>query len=82
MSDLIARLASVSDDHLIAECQAALDALCLTDLLPPPAPSTLWASNPDPDGDRDYPGPEVCPSCNHDFELNADMRCTRCGCQC
>ena len=34
---------------------------------------------PDPDGDRDYPGPTGCPTCHHDLELNADLRCSRCG---
>lgn len=34
---------------------------------------------PDPDGDRDFPGHTVCDSCNNDLELNADLRCTRCG---
>ena len=34
---------------------------------------------PDPDGDRDYPGIPTCPSCKHDLELDAELRCSRCG---
>ena len=82
MSDLSRRLASVPDDHLIAELQSALDNLQLTDFLPPPEPFVWKPSEPDSDGDRDYPGPNPCPSCEHDLELDADFRCTRCGCQC
>jgi hypothetical protein len=34
---------------------------------------------PDPDGDRDHPGIPTCPSCKHDLELDAELRCSRCG---
>jgi hypothetical protein len=82
VSDLSRRLASVPDDHLIAELQSALDNLDLTDMLPQPEPFVWKPSEPNSDGDRDYPGPNPCPSCEHDLELDADFRCTRCGCQC
>jgi hypothetical protein len=34
---------------------------------------------PDPDGDRDWPGVSPCPNCNHQLELDADFRCLHCG---
>jgi hypothetical protein len=78
-SDFSRRLASIPDADLIAEIQAALNELNLTDLVPAPQPFVWNPTQPDPDGDRDYPGCNPCPSCNHDLELDADFRCTRCG---
>jgi hypothetical protein len=36
-------------------------------------------NEPDPDGDRDWPGVSPCPNCNHQLELDADFRCVHCG---
>jgi len=79
MSDLSRRLADLPDDHLIAEIQSAIDNLQLTDLVPAPEPFVWNPSNPDPDGDRDYPGPEICPQCDHRLRLDSEGRCCSCG---
>lgn len=86
LSDFTSRLAAIPDADLIAEMQAALDNLTPADLLSLPTPgltpflgTPCGDDQPDPDGDRDYAGPQVCPQCDHDLELNADFRCVRCG---
>lgn len=39
-----------------------------------------WTKDSHPDNnDRD--AGRICDQCNHDLELNADLRCTRCGAQ-
>jgi hypothetical protein len=88
VSDLSRRLASVPDDHLIAELQSALDNLNLADLPTPGLTPHLGTpvGEDDPDHSRDtfvpHPTrPEPCESCYHDLELNADFRCVRCGFQ-
>lgn len=79
-SDFSRRLASIPDADLIAELQAALAELNLTDLVPAPEPF-VWKPfyHDEQEWDRDYPGDNPCPSCNHDLELDADFRCVRCG---
>lgn len=78
MSDLSRRLASVPDAHLIAEMQSALDNLDLADLpipgLTPFLGTPIGDNDPKPDT-----GHDVCPACSHDLELDADLRCIRCG---
>jgi len=36
-------------------------------------------NEPDPDGDRDYPGPEICPQCDHRLRIDSEGRCCSCG---
>jgi hypothetical protein len=79
VSDLSRRLADLPDDHLVAEIQSALDNLQLTDLVPAPEPFVWKPNDPDPDGDRDYPGPEICPQCDHQLRLDSEGRCSSCG---
>jgi|LakMenEpi03Aug12_release.lakeMendotaPanAssembly.Ray.scaffolds.fasta_scaffold16103_1 uncharacterized paraquat-inducible protein A len=76
------RIPSIPDADLIAEIQAALNELNLTDLVPAPEPfvwKPFYHDEPEQEWDRDYPGDNPCPSCNHQLELDADFRCTRCG---
>jgi hypothetical protein len=70
------RITALSDDNLIAEIQACLDGLDLTELPTPGLTPYLGT----PVGD-DNSKPEPCESCHHNLELNADFRCVRCGFQ-
>ena len=76
-------MSRVDERPLIEELQSALDQLRLEDLpipgLTPFLGTPTSSDEPDPDGDRDHPGPRTCPCCNHDLELDAELRCTRCG---
>jgi hypothetical protein len=69
---------------LIAELQSALNELDLRlEEVPMPGFTPYLGvpvgDEPDPDGDRDWPGVSPCPNCNHQLELDADFRCLHCG---
>ena len=82
-STIAQSMSRVDERPLIEELQSALDQLRLEDLPVPGLTPFLGTptpdDEPDPDGDRDYPGIPVCHSCNHDLELDAELRCSRCG---
>ena len=86
MSDLARKLSSLPDAHLIAEMQAAIHSLTPADLASVPTPgltpflgTPCGDDQPDPDGDRDYPGPQICCQCDHILRIDNDGRCVYCG---
>ena len=85
MSDFARRLSRVPEQPLIDEMQAALDNLTQADLdlhtMPIPGYTpflgTPCGDNHPDNHDRD--AGRHCLACNHDLDLDADFRCTRCG---
>ena len=70
------------DASILAELQAALAELDLATLPTPgltPYLGVPTGDEPDPDGDRDWPGPEICPQCDHRLRLDSEGRCCSCG---
>lgn len=82
----VSDLAALPDADLIAEIQSALNEFDIDLITLPTHGLTPYlgmqvrpGDEPDPDGDRDWPGVSPCPNCNHQLELDADFRCLHCG---